>query len=139
MDAYLLALDHQKPGAYNVGTDQFGTLRQALEQLIEHAGSGSRVKSLPERLTIGSLRLLDALGLSPLAPWHYLTYHKPFYFDVAKLLGLGWKPRFSNDAMFRQSYDWFIANFDRLTAERAGSAHRRAVKERLLWVIKKLS
>jgi nucleoside-diphosphate-sugar epimerase len=139
MDAYLLALDHQKPGAYNVGTDQFGTLRQALERLIEHAGSRSRVKSLPEGLTIGSLRLLDALGLSPLAPWHYLTYHKPFYFDVAKLLGLGWKPQFSNDAMFRQSYDWFIANYDRLTTERAGSAHRRAVKERLLWVIKKLS
>ena len=139
MDAYLLALDRQQPGVYNVGTDRFGTLRQALENLIQHAESKSRVKSLPSRLTIGALGLLDVIGLSPLAPWHYLTYHKPFYFDVSKLLALNWKPKYSNDEMFRESYDWFRANYDRLAALKAGSAHRRPVKERLLWLLKKLS
>jgi nucleoside-diphosphate-sugar epimerase len=139
MDAYLLALDHQQPGAYNVGTDQFGTLREALEHLIVHAGTSSQVRSLPAPLTIGALRALDWLGLSPLAPWHYLTYHKPFYFEVSRLLALGWKPKYSNDAMFRQSYDWFCSHPSELPAGGAGSAHRRAVKEGLLWVLKKLS
>ncbi len=139
MDAYLLALDLGKPGIYNVGTDRFGTLREGLEHLISYAGTKSQVKSLPTGLTINTLRLLDLVGLSPLAPWHYLTYHKEFYFDVNPLLQLGWKPKYSNDEMFRESYDWFQKNYDKLLAEKAGSAHRRPVKEKLLWVLKKFS
>ena len=139
MDAYLLALDLGKPGIYNVGTDRFGTLREGLENLIQSAGTQSQVKSLPESLTIGTLRLLDIVGLSPLAPWHYLTYHKPFYFDVEPLLQLGWKPKYSNDEMFQESYDWFQKNYNQLIAEKAGSAHRRPVKEKLLWLLKQIS
>ena len=107
--------------------------------MIRYANSQSKVKSLSASLTIRSLGALDILGLSPLAPWHYLTYHKPFYFDVSKLLALGWNPKYSNDEMFRESYDSFRANYDRLTAAKAGSAHRRPVKERLLWLLKRLS
>jgi nucleoside-diphosphate-sugar epimerase len=139
MDAYLLALDLGKPGIYNVGTNQFGTLREGLEHLIRYAGTKSQVKSLPESLTIGTLRLLDIVGLSPLAPWHYLTYHKPFYFDVEPLLQLGWKPKYSNDEMFQESYNWFQENYNQLIAEKAGSAHRRPVKEKLLWLLKQIS
>ena len=139
MDAYMLALDLGKPGIYNVGTDRFGTLREALENLIAHAGTASKVVSLPELPTINTLRLLDWLRLCPLAPWHYLTYHKPFYFDVSPLLELGWKPRYSNDEMFRESYDWFLENYDRIAAEKAGSAHRRPVKEMVLSLVRRLS
>jgi len=139
MDAYLLALNAGKAGVFNVGTDRFGTVREALEHVITHAHSPSRVKSLPAGLTIGSLRLADTLGLSPLAPWHYLTYHKPFYFDVSGLLAMGWKPRYSNDEMFRESYDWFVKNYACLAAEKNRSAHRRPVKEGLLWLLKKFS
>lgn len=139
MDAYLLALDLGKPGIYNVGTDQFGTLRSGLEHLISYVGTNSQVKSLPVGLTIGTLKLLDQIGLSPLAPWHYLTYHKEFYFDVDPLLKLGWKPKYSNDEMFRESYEWFQQNYDKILAEKAGAAHRRPVKEKLLWVLKQFS
>lgn len=139
MDAYLLAMDAGQSGVYNVGTDRFGTLREALENVIAHARSTSHVVGLPAGLTINALRLLDWLRLSPLAPWHYLTYHKPFYFDVAPLLALGWRPRYSNDEMFRESWDWFAANKDRLTAEAAGSPHRSVVKQRLLGLLKKFS
>jgi nucleoside-diphosphate-sugar epimerase len=139
MDAYMLALDRGKPGIYNVGTNGYSTLREGLENLIEYAGTDSKVKSLPASLTISTLRLLDWLGLSPLAPWHYLTYHKAFHFDVSPLLELGWKPKYSNDEMFRESYDWFRQNYNQLTAEKAGSAHRRPVKEKLLWLVKQFS
>jgi len=47
MDAYMIALDRDKPGIYNVGTNRFGSLREALENLIRHTGSKSKVKSLP--------------------------------------------------------------------------------------------
>ncbi len=39
--------------------------------------------------------------LRTLASWYYLTYHKDFYFDVNPLMELGWKPKYSNDEMFR--------------------------------------
>ena len=139
MDAYMLALDRGKPGIYNVGTNRYSTLRQGLENLIEYAGTDSKVKSLPAWLTIGTLRILDWLGLSPLAPWHYLTYHKAFHFDVTPLLELGWKPQYSNDEMFRESYDWFRQNYSKLAAQKAGSAHRRPVKEKILWLLKQIS
>jgi nucleoside-diphosphate-sugar epimerase len=138
MDFYMLALDLRKPGIYNVGTDRFGTLRECLEGLIAYAGTLSRVRSLPERLTINTLKFLDLCRLSPLAPWHYLTYHKAFYFDVAPLLALGWQPRRSNDEMLRESYDWFRSN--RANGSLAGaSPHRRPLKEGALWLLKKMS
>jgi nucleoside-diphosphate-sugar epimerase len=137
LEAYLLAMT--QPGTYNIGTDRYGTLRQALENLIAHAGSTSRVKALPVGLTIGTLRLLDLLGLSPLAPWHYLTYHKPFYFDLTPLRRLGWRARYSNDEMLRESYDWFCEHYERLRAEKARSPHRRPVQEKLLGLLKQFS
>lgn len=139
MDAYMLALEKGKPGTYNVGTDRFGTLRQGLEHLIEHAGSRSRVRSLPERPAITALQLLDRVGLSPLAPWHYLTYHKPFYFDMKPLLDLGWAAKYSNDEMFSESYDWFCVNRDKPVSSDGGSPHRNPVQEKILRLVKRFS
>lgn len=139
MDAYLLALDAGRPGVYNVGTDRFGTLRETLEGLIRHAGSTSRVVGVPAAPTIATLRALDWLHLSPLAPWHYLSYHKAFYFDVSPLVNLGWRPRYSNDEMFRESYDWFLAHRDDLAAAKVGSAHRSVVRQRLLGLLRRFS
>jgi nucleoside-diphosphate-sugar epimerase len=139
MDAYMLAVNRGKPGIYNVGTDRYGTLREALENLIRHAGSPSRVRSLPESLTIRTLQTLDFLRLSPLAPWHYLTYHKPFCFDVRHVLELGWQPRYSNDEMLRESYDDFLTGKSQQNSSGAFSPHRKRVKESVLWLLKKLS
>ncbi len=138
MDAYMLAYDKSRSGIYNVGTDRYGTLAEALNHLIQYAGSNSRLAPLPAGPAIAALQTLDFLKLSPLAPWHYLTYHKPFYFDITPLQSLGWKPKYSNDEMLRESYDWFCKN--RLSPE-AGqrSAHRSRVKEKILGILKKLS
>ena len=141
MDAYMLVMDHKKSGAYNVGTDQFSTLKKALEDLIQFAQSYSKVKTLPQNLTINTLRLLDWLKLSPLAPWHYLTYHKPFYFDVTPLLNLGWKPKYSNQAMLTESYQWFTEHFDEMKylKNKEASAHRKPALEKILKLVKKFS
>jgi nucleoside-diphosphate-sugar epimerase len=138
MDFYMLALDAGKSGTYNVGTDDFGTLRGDLESLIAYAGSASEVKSLPENLAINALRLLYWLRLSPLVPWHYLTYHKACYFDVQPLLAMGWKPRYSNMDMLEESYDWFLANAGARSAGQ-GSPHRSPIRQGILWLVKQMS
>lgn len=139
IDAYMLALAAQKPGIYNVGTDRFGSLREALQHLIRHAGSSSEVKALPEKLSINSLKALDRLHLSPLAPWHYLTYSHPFFFDVEPLHALGWRAQYSNDEMLAQSYDWFVAHPQDTVGQDNASAHRKAVPQKALALLKRLS
>jgi len=138
MDFYMLALKLQQPGVYNVGTDSFNTLRKDLEDLITYANSKSKVKSLPIGLTIGTLKLLDWLKLSPLAPWHYLSYHKAFHFDVTPLLDMGWKPKYSNHKMLKESYNSFL-NTDYEKNQSKQSIHRTPIKENILWILKKIS
>ena len=138
VDFYMLALKARRAGTYNVGTERFGTLRGDLEELIEHAASTSQVKGLPTTLAINTLRVLYWLRLSPLVPWHYLTYHKPCYFDVQPLLDMGWKPNYSNMDMLKESYDWFSTGYEQREAEQ-GSPHRSPIRQQILWLVKKLS
>jgi hypothetical protein len=105
--------------------------------LIDYAGSTSRVKGLPPFLAINALRALYWMRLSPLVPWHYLTYHKPCYFDVQPLLALGWKPRYSNLDMLKESYDWFLKGSPEDGGQ--GSPHRSPLNQRILWVVKQLA
>lgn len=131
----------QRPGPeiFNIGTDSFGTLRDDLESLCRHAGTNCRVKSLPVLPTILALKTLDALRLCPLAPWHYLTYHKDFYFDNrAAKRKLGWKPRHGNVDMLCEAYDWYLEN--RGEAEgRVGTSHRFSIKQGILKILRSFS
>jgi nucleoside-diphosphate-sugar epimerase len=139
IDAYMLVHDAGAPGLYNIGTDRFGTLREDLEALCRHAKSNSRVLSLPKGATVQVLSALDVLGLSPLAPWHYLTYGEPFYFDLTPLKDLGWKPKYSNYEMLAESYDSFINSEFHALRDGKGSAHRKPVKQSFLAVAKAVS
>jgi nucleoside-diphosphate-sugar epimerase len=139
IDAYLLIVRHHQTGIFNVGTDRFGTLRASLEHVIQFAQSPSRIVGLPPRFTIAMLRLFDLLRISPLAPWHYLTSHVPFYFDVSPLLALGWKPQYSNDEMFQESYEWFLRHPEGEVLAATASVHRRPVQEQILKILKRFS
>jgi nucleoside-diphosphate-sugar epimerase len=136
MDAYMMIAEHGESGAFNVGTNDYGTLEEALQNVITHAGSKSRVRHLPRSISINALKILDKLKLSPLAPWHYLTYDKPFYFDITRLEKLGWKPKYSNDSMLAEAYD-SVKNMRSATGD--FSAHRKSVREGALGLLKKLS
>ena len=128
------------PGVYNIGTDQYGSLREDLEFLCDHAGTGVGVKKLPVKFAIEALKLLDRTGLSPLSPWHYLTYHKAYYFDSEPVYkALKWRPQYSNRAMMTKSYDWFIENRYTMKTLTNESPHKKPVKQGILKVIKYLS
>ena len=139
IDCYFMLLKNNQPGLYNVGAENYRPLRPTLEALISHARSKSKVKSLPSKLTVDSLQVLDTMGLSPLAPWHYLTYGEDFFFDIEPLKKLGFSPKYSNDRMLTDSYDAFVANYDEFMKGKEGSAHRKPVKEQILKVLKVVS
>jgi nucleoside-diphosphate-sugar epimerase len=137
MDAYMLALSQGKSLSLNVGTNEYGTLNEVFNTVIKFANSNSRVVHLPAKLSIATLRIADLLHLSPLAPWHYLTYSKPFYFDTAELQELGWEPKYSNDEMFLEAYQDFLNRNGEYFEN--DSPHRKSVNGKILDVLKRFS
>lgn len=131
-----------RPGfsVYNIGAERFGTMRQTLEALCRHAGTGSRVYSLPFGPAVAAMKLTSAIGLSPLGPYHALMYGRSFYFDIARAkTELDWQPRRSNEEMICESYDWYLAHKDLIRRWTGESPHRSAVKQGILKVVKQLS
>ena len=102
----------RKKGVYNVGTLNFNSLTDDLTELIKFANTSSKIIHLPESVTINGLALLDKLNLSPFAPWHYLTYHKPFFFDSEYVYDqLNYQPKGSNIDILKESYKSYLENF----------------------------
>jgi len=123
----------------NIGNERFGTYRELIADLIDHAGSGSKIKHINPTFAKLGLRLLDTLRLSPLAEWHYQTIDKPFYFDIRKAKGLlHWAPKDSNRDIITRSYNWYIAN-RRIIDQKSGTTHRTSPKQKLLSLLKKIS
>ena len=137
--ACTLAGQRDGPAVFNVGTDRFGTMRQALEHLSAHAGTGTRVRALPERPAAAAMRASAALHLTPFAPYHWLMYARSMWFDIDHVReGLGWTPRWSTDEMLAESYDWFLAHRAASASDGAsGSPHRRTAKAGALALLKR--
>jgi nucleoside-diphosphate-sugar epimerase len=138
-EACILAAARPGGTTYNCGAADFGTMRAVLEYLCRHAKTGSRVRSIPMAPAVGLMRLTSAIGLSPLGAYHALMYGRSMYFEIARAQGeLGWQPRFSNNEMFVQSYDWYLANREKILKTTGASHHRSAVKQGILSLAKHL-
>jgi nucleoside-diphosphate-sugar epimerase len=136
VEACILAAGRAGPAQYNCGADRFGTMREVLQSLCDHAGTGSAVKSVPMRPAVAAMKATSALGLSPLSGYHWLMYGRSMYFDNARAKSeLHWAPRFSNDEMFVESYDWYVRNRARILTTRGPSHHRSAVKQGVLRLV----
>jgi nucleoside-diphosphate-sugar epimerase len=136
--ACLLAAEHPGPAVFNVGTDRFGTMADALRNLCSHAGTGANVRSLPAQPAEWAMRASAAAGLTPFAQYHWLMYARSLWFDLDHVRdGLGWSPKWSNDEMLADSYDWFCAN--RQTVHAGSSPHRRPARAGALSLLKRVS
>ncbi len=130
-DACIRAGERPGPAAYNVGTDRFGTMREALEHLVEHAGVASCVRSVPAAPAVGAMRITGTLDLTPFAAYHWIMYGRSLWFDSARVCEeLGWTPRYSNDEMLAESFDWYMSH--RASLADGASRHRSPVREGVL-------
>ena len=135
-DACIRAGDRPGPAVFNVGAARFGTMRQLLETLASHAGTGSPVRSLPMGPAVLGMRLTSVLGLSPLGPYHALMYGREMFFDLHEArTKLGWEPRFSNDDMICESYDTYLAERQDVLHRTGASHHRSKVAHGILRVM----
>ena len=132
-----LAGQSSGPATFNAGTDRFGTMHEALDDLCRHAGTGARVRHLPARPASVAMRLAATAKLAPFAPYHWMMYSRSMWFDIEHVQSaLGWQPRWSNTEMFVQSYEWFLRH--RAETDRGDlSSHRRSARQGALSVLKR--
>jgi nucleoside-diphosphate-sugar epimerase len=124
--------------ALNVGAAEFGTVREDLEALCSHAGSGARLRAVPARPAEIVLRGLELTGLSPLAEWHYRTAYRDSFVSIDKARRLlGWEPRLSNAETLCATYDWYLAHREQMRG--AGMTHRVPWNQRALGLLKRIS
>lgn len=124
---------------FNLGADEFKTVREDLRALVSYAKSSSKVVSLPAGFARAMLRALDMLNLVPFTAWHYMTPDKPFYFDISKAKqGLGWQPLMSNAEALKEGYDWYLSR--RNTVDNIfGTTHTRSARQKILRYLKNMS
>lgn len=137
--ACVLAAGRPGPAVYNIGSEDFGTMRESLESLCTHAGTGARVVSVPRSVVRPALRLTAQLRLTPLGPYHWLMYGESMWFDVEPArTELGWRARYSTEDAMREAYDWFLRHRDDPVGA-SGSVHRRSAPQGILRVGKRVS
>ena len=136
-EACIQASTRKGSDAFNCGTDRFGTMGEVLVHLCRHAGTGSQVKSLPMWPIVAAMNLAAALKISPLGPYHASMYGRSIYLDISKArTNLAWTPRYSNNEMFVESYEWYRANRTAVLAQaEAASQHRSAVEQGVLKIL----
>jgi nucleoside-diphosphate-sugar epimerase len=113
-DACLLAADRpeSRGAVLNLGATRVPTVREQVDALVRHAGSGSRIVGIPAGLLRTAARTLNVVGLSPIVPEHYLLADATFVLDVRRAQEiLGWSPRFDNVTMTIDAFEWYCRNW----------------------------
>jgi len=137
-EACIKAAEKEGPDCFNVGADNYCSMRETLEGLISHAGTGSKTVSLPMRPAALLMELTGRLGLSPLGPYHSLMYGRSMYFDVSHTMeALEWVPRYGNVEMFIEAYDSYLDEREKILAAPSGTPHRSRVNEGILAVVRR--
>ena len=124
--------------AFNVGAKDFSTMRQDFQAVLDHAGHGKRIVSLPERPVVWALEVLEVLHLSPLYRWIYETAGKESFVSVERIeQRLGFVPRYSNREALIRNFDWYLAHRDRFRGT-SGISHRVPWKQGALRLAKQV-
>ncbi|MFC6082690.1 NAD-dependent epimerase/dehydratase family protein [Sphaerisporangium aureirubrum] len=105
---------------YNLAAAEFGTLREDFQAVLDAAGHGGRVRSIPMGPAAGLLKLTERTGLSPVYGRLLRKLRGDSYVSIAKAAGrLGFRPRLSNREAILGTYRWW-----RETRDKEGSRSR---------------
>jgi nucleoside-diphosphate-sugar epimerase len=122
---------------YNLAAAEFGTLREDFQAVLDAAGHGRRVVSLPARPAVAGLRLLERARLSPV---YGRLLHKLLadsYVSIDKASDrLGFRPRLSNRDAILRTYAWWRAHRTDGAPRGAGRTSRDAWRQGALSLAK---
>jgi len=123
---------------FNIGAKRYGSPKSDFQAVLDAAGHGKRIVSLPVKPAVLALRALEKLGLSPLYQWIYETVDKESFVSIEKAERLlGFAPLYSNRDALLRNFAWYRENAGRL-GKAAGLTHRAPWQEGLLGLVRHL-
>ena len=125
---YLCATLNRKSvnATFNVGAKKFGTMKENFQAVLDRAGHGQRVISLPTEPAIWILKALEQTRLSPIYKWIYETAAQDSFVSTEQIEAtLGFVPRYSNEDALLRNYDWYAAHRNECKGN-TGISHRTA-------------
>ncbi|MET9089626.1 NAD-dependent epimerase/dehydratase family protein [Streptomyces sp. NPDC004237] len=141
VDAVVLTL-HAPPetanDVYNLAAAEFGTIRADFQAVLDAAGHGKRVVSLPAKPTVAVLRGLERTGLSPVYGRLLYKLLDDSYVDISRARErLGFAPHQSNQDAILSTYEWWHSRPQGpSTATRTGRTSRDAWRQGALGLAK---
>jgi len=121
---------------FNIGAKEFTTLKEDYQAVLDHAGFGKRIVSLPAAPMIWTLRFLEKLHLSPLYKWVYETVTEDSFVSIEKAERvLGYRPKYSNKDALIRNYEWYLAHLHEFQGQ-SGVSHRVPWKQGALSIAK---
>ncbi len=121
---------------FNIGAEEFATMREDYQAVLDRAGFGRRIKGFPAEPAIWGLRLLEKLRISPLYKWVYETASKDSFVSIDKAKRqLGFKPKYSNKDALLRNFQWYIDHRDSFAVQ-SGISHRAPWKQGALRLVK---
>ena len=121
---------------FNIGAKDFATMREDYQAVLDEAGFGKKISGFPATPMILTLRVLEALHLSPLYKWVYETASKDSFVSTEKAERLlGYAPKYSNQDALVRNYRWYVANLAQFE-HASGVSHRVPWKQGILSVAK---
>ncbi len=124
--------DEQVDDVFNIGAEQFTTMREDWQAVLDVAGYGKKMRGFPAWPLVWGLRFLEVLHLSPLYKWVYETAGKDSFVSIDKAVArLGFAPKYSTSQALVRNYRWYLANLDKFEGS-SGVSHRVPWKQGLL-------
>ena len=111
-------------------------MKEDYQAVLDAAGFNKKITGLPEKPIIWTLRILEALNLSPLYKWVYETASKDSFVSIEKAEEkLGYKPKYSNKDALVRNYNWYLEHFEEFKNQ-SGVSHRVPWKQGILRIAK---
>lgn len=126
----------QANDTFNIGAEQFTTMKEDYQAVLDRAGFGKKIIGFPAYPMILALRFLEMFKLSPLYKWVYETASKDSFVSIDKAKQkLGWQPKYSNKQALIRNYEWYLAHRDDFK-NASGVTHRVPWKQGVLSIAK---
>jgi len=131
---YLVATGDPKRvnDTFNIGAREFTTMKEDYQAVLDFARHNKKIVPLPAAPAIWTLRVLEALHLSPLYKWVYETASKDSFVSIEKAEKvLGFDPHYSNKDALVRNYQWYVEHLDQFRNQ-TGVSHRVPWKQGVL-------
>jgi nucleoside-diphosphate-sugar epimerase len=126
----------QASDTFNIGAKEFTTMKEDYQAVLDKAGFGKKIHGFPAAPVIWTLRVLEALKLSPLYKWVYETAATDSFVSIEKAETiLGYKPKYSNKDALVRNYQWYLDHLNEFEGK-SGVSHRVPWKQGILGVAK---